>query len=385
MHALLIADADAARRESGLIARLAVALTADGARVTGALPASIAGDASAVDFLALAARVIRYRAEGLPFTIRWRARDLLALAHDDASRGGEPAIDVVHAIGPECWGIALELARAAGALLAIDVFGIHQAAGAARLADRHDAGAILLAADRHVLDAISKHAPEVRVHLAPWGVHVPETLVRPKRSAEAGHARSVVISGPCRSGASVGPLLEGVRLAAEESPETLFFADLPTARASGFYREVQRLALSHRLTVIPDAELHRHVVLHADVFVIPEAPLQHRTLVLDVLASGLPVLTPACEAISYLVRGETCRVVGANTPEAWRQALLESLRDDEHSARLAASARAHIRVHHSAAAHASAVLAAYESALGRETIPLENPTPKRPHSRGAGS
>lgn len=387
MHVVLMADAEASVRETAMISRLAVALAGEGVRVTCAVPASVVARVSGGDgeAFSLAARMVGYRETGLPFTRRWRAAEL-AREMVEGESGVNEAPDVLHVIGSGAWGLARECAAALGACLMIDVFHFEQAREAARVAMVTSSCAVL-AADPAIAEPIKGGLGGEQLVIAPWGVHSPHghegaiaSRVRAPH-AESGRARAtartLVVSGAGRSSHATIAFLEGVRRALVDHPDAMVFADAPTAGASGFYSQAQRLGLTNRVTVIPDADLHRHVVLHADGFVIPEHPEQHRTLVLEVMAAGLPVLVPigprttgAMRGLSYLRAGETCRGIEAQTPDAWASALREVLGDDERLARIGLAGRSHVREHHTAAAHASAVLRAYEAAVGRVAATL---------------
>ncbi len=387
MHVVLMADAETSVRETAMISRLAVALTGEGVRVTCAVPVSVMARVSGGEgeAFSLAARMVAYRDAGLPFTRRWRAAELAREVMDGEGVAGEPP-DVLHVIGFDTWALARECATALGACLMLDVYNFEQAREAARVVMATPTSAVL-AADRAIAESMSGGPGGDRVALAPWGVHAPHesegagasrgraAQERSPRTRAA--ARTLVVSGAGRSSHATGTLLQGVRRALVDHPDAMVFADAPTAGASGFYSQAQRLGLTDRVTVIPDAELHRHVVVHADGFVIPEHPEQHRTLVLEVMAAGLPVLVPmgprstgALRGLSYLRPGETCRGIEAQTPEAWSSAIREVLVDDQRLARIGLAGRAHVRDHHTASAHASAVIRAYEAAVGRVAATL---------------
>ena len=81
----------------------------------------------------------------------------------------------------------------------------------------------------------------------------------------------------------------------------------------------------------------------ADVFVLPSVAEGMSNSLLEAMATALPCVVSGIGGNTDLIAdGQTGRLVGAATPEAWSQTLLELLEDPGGARRLGAAARRRI-------------------------------------------
>jgi hypothetical protein len=391
MRVLILTDADFARREHSLLARLEIGLADEGARVIHALPSSGSDPApsAAADLMAppagdasgsasgqdpfsggsgLYSTLVAYEDVGFAFSVPARARRLiLAIAAALDEPEDDLALDVIHVFGHQAWPLALALARYLDARVVFEVWSASLLHEASRIPPLHPAGRApqlpaLMVPGRALGEAMGKHAPLSAIHVAPWGVPVPEAVRRAREPGDhAAVAASVLASGDDPH--AVIAALDGLRSAAERFPELLVFLDSRAAHRAQIWRRVRKLGLMDRLSVVGDVESRREPILHTDLLIQPEARGHHRSLTLAAMAAGMAVVAHADGMIDSFLDRRTARLVSGTNAGAWSEALHQLLADPAGCHQLGASARQHIHDHHSVSAYVTAVLTAYESLL----------------------
>jgi glycosyltransferase involved in cell wall biosynthesis len=111
----------------------------------------------------------------------------------------------------------------------------------------------------------------------------------------------------------------------------------------------EKIGLLDRTSFVPFQQDAEPLLLHGDLYihVIPASRVQYRSL--EAMGRGLAVVTCANHAADYLIDGQTCRVVGPQTPESWRSALLDLMRNRASAVAIARRGQQHVREHHSMA------------------------------------
>ncbi len=343
-----------ASRERSLLQRLEVGLTAEGMRVVHAIPAG-SRLASEPDVFS---QVLAYDARGLSFTRGIRARRLVEQLRALPRGSDEQAVDVVHAFD-DSWPFAVEVARATGAALAVEFWSqaMTKRASAIRSAAHDVAGLVLLAPDRAIERLLQREVDGVSVRYVPWGVYCPtETppILQPER------APSLVVSATGADAAPLEALIEGLALVMERHADLMVLFDAHAARRANVWPMIRRLGLEDRFTMTPLLEGTRELPLKADLFVLPEAVGEYKSITLDAMAAGMAVVAMDDPSLSCLQGGQTARLVAGPDPVLWSQAILELLDHPDRARELGTSARAYVRAEHRVSVHVANVVDAYE-------------------------
>lgn len=371
----MLADRSFARREHDMLRRVEVGLLDDGARVIRAVPA--AGAPAVADSLI---PVLPYTDEGPRFAARARRRRLVrALEEACALLGGGSDgvhLDVIHAWGDRCWDLAIGLAAETGANLAIELWSASCTRRMRRAERRaaavgNDAGppkGVWLAPNGAVQLAGEDVAGSWPVRAARWGVH---PLPRPRTARGIGTvAVSIVASG--RDPSSLMPVLDACAARAAEGDDAMFFLDDAGVRDHpAVWKHAEQLGLLDRLSVIPDMESRRDLVLQTDVLVIPEARGEVRSIVLDAMAAGLAVVAPMDPMVEATALPGLAVLVEKPTRGGWSHALGSVLPDRSRLADVGATARALIAEHRPVHRHIEAILDAYRS-LAEAPLPFSD-------------
>ncbi len=386
MRTLIITDAVFVSREAGMLGRLEIGLADEGVRLLIAVPVG----ARVPENLGRTTPPIVYERSPLPFGWKLAVRPFLQTLKE-ATGESDPQIDVVHAFGGACWRFATEIARALGAGLALEVWRpglIDRVQTMRRLGHftHHDRGSpspaaapagatdtdpqpamLLLAPDRVVESAIKEADLGVPCRFAPWGVHV---AAEPRKVLKPGTVPGIVMAGGGRDPEHARAALEACARLAEAGSPLLLFIDSQLARRAGLWKRARELKILDRVSLIQDLEGRRDLALRADLLLHPEARGERRTMLLDAMAVGVPVVAASDPAADELIDNRTAKLVREPTVDAWHDAIAHLIDDPGAARELGASARAHVREHHRASTQAAAVIDAYEWLAAPYALPM---------------
>lgn len=341
-----------------MLARLEVGLADEGVRVVHAVPKAIAG----ADPVGLYSRVVGYDDDGFPIPMTVRARRLMEALEEQANDGDEGRIDLVHAMAPRTWALALEVAKRLGAAAALEVWDAGVVGRASDLASS-ESGPSLMVGDDALLRLVGRRAPVTRTHFAPWGVHG-ESITRRALTEDRAIGLTILVEG------ARTPWLEsaltGLAVCCRRDARVMVFLNGERAHAHAAWKIVQKLSLADRVSIIPDAEARREAILGLDGLLIAEPGGKLRSIALDAMACGLPVIAAADPSIGVLIDGVTAALVSHPESQRWESAIASLLAGDERIERLRQSAMAWATEKRTASGHVHAVLRAYEAIVAEQ-------------------
>jgi len=361
MRVLILLDRPIARRERIMLSRLEIGLADEGVRVLHAVPRAILVSESA----GLYSRTVGYDPAGFPIPTRVRARALVSALDAAISEAETGGVDLVHCFAPATWRLGLETARELGAAAAIEVWSLDALAGASETLS-HTVRPSLMIADPALLKAAADRFPVHTVHSTPWGVHG-ELLQRESLSSDRIIGVLMLVSGT--HPAHVSAAIHGFAAAAARDPRLMAFINTERATGHAVWRMLRRLNLADRVSLIPDAEARRETILNLDALIIPEPSGRLRTMPLDAMACGMPVIAAPDPALTIYLDGITARLVERADAAAWEQAFVDLATGREHIAKLTNSAAAWVATNRPASAHVASVLRAYDAILGTRSTP----------------
>ena len=113
------------------------------------------------------------------------------------------------------------------------------------------------------------------------------------------------------------------------------------------WQKAENLGVLDRVSFVPFQQDAEPLLLHGDLYIhiLPSTRVQYRTL--EAMSRGLVVVTCGNHGADYLIDGQTCRIVGPQSPEAWRDVLTEMTRDRAKTAALARRGQQYVRENHS--------------------------------------
>lgn len=365
-----------------MMGRLEVGLADEGVRVVRAQPA----DATPLSRSTLGEQVF-YDASGYisslvglgrlrqgPHSIdaRLESKRLVTQIEELNMTPADRLVDVVHAWGEECWTLALSLATSMGAGCALEVWRSDLAPKLRRyerrfLRTEEALPLVWMCPNELIRMKVERASAKAPSRLAPWGVFTPA-----EPQAWRSHQSDVVSIAVLSTGEDQEALttaLEGLSRAAPDPDHAIILLDSGAVRRGHrSWKTAEQLGLLDRLTLIPDMEARRELILRADVLVQPEPNLGVRSIILDAMAAGMTIISRRDEELEELVDDETAMLVRTPTAEAWESAIGAVLQDRDRALRLSESARAYIRAHRSASGQVSATLEAYSWLLGSDAL-----------------
>ena len=277
--------------------------------------------------------------------------------------------DVVHAMDGRMWPVAVAWGRRLGVPVVLSSWSVLDLPVARRLRRRLDPASCAFAAATAPLKRMlgQQVDPAFKVELTPSGVHVP---AEPARDAEDREARSVVVTGNGRLDDYVAALFAGLRGLIDRYPDTQVFVDTMGADQRALWKHAEALGLLPNLSFVPRRIGHREMLLRADLFLQPQPLGRARSLLLQAMAHGRPVLAEYDDALDFLIDGQTAAVVEAPDPEAWGGVLIEWARSGRRRAELGESARRWVAQHRVASSFVGNVHQLYRVVSG-ESLPFD--------------
>lgn len=364
MRVVIMADRRFAARESSMLARLEVGLADEGVRVIHALPSGVPLDAESA-FV----RSLHFDQAGLPLSLGWRASSACRSIVKVCEEIGGGAPEVVHVFGGSVWDFGYAIADRLGAALVVDAWRSGLARMVPRLVsrplERH--APIVLSPDRRLADYLQREAPAANIRCAPWGVYVPD---QPREVLRKGRAWSIMLAGAGLDRAAYAATFEALADSVRARPDILLFADAVSARRAELWQLAAKLGVRSQLSLVDEMDANRELVLQGDVLVLPEARGEQRTLVLEAMGQGMPVIAAEDPLNGCLRQNETARLVPSGDRRAWREAVEHVLGNPDYVRELAESARSYLREEHRSTRQVGCVIDAYETAVGKEPIPF---------------
>jgi glycosyltransferase involved in cell wall biosynthesis len=318
--------------EAAFVRHLIMALRADGQRVTFIAPHGL----SLADLPTLGARVLTYRWnrwEKLPVLQKLRL-NAVARALNDAP----PDLLVA-------WGSADPAALAVASSIVPALPMVLWCWDAAELF----APLARLPAVRHIIassQAIRERAPDsfpLPVTVVHPGVYCEDT---PACFDVEGQVPCLVSLDPLASRANYEALIQACKHMADAGRDFLLFAYDQGPAEYPIWRYAEKLGLLDRMSFVPFQQNAEPLLLHGDLYIhiLPSTRVQYRSL--EAMGRGLAVVTCSNHGADYLIDGQTCRIVGPQTPEAWRTALTELIEDRPKAIALARRGQQFVRERH---------------------------------------
>ncbi|MEM9084066.1 MAG: glycosyltransferase, partial [Planctomycetota bacterium] len=156
-------------------------------------------------------------------------------------------------------------------------------------------------------------------------------------------------------------LLEALALlVAEERSLMAFVSEAAFRSERRSWKTVVRLDLASRICITPDVESRRDLVLSADMAILPDHSGRHRSIALDAMAAGIPLVASPDPAVGWL-NPSTCKLIAQASVQGWADAIRELIRSEREAEMLGLSARDHIRAYHLSSTHLHSLIAHYRA------------------------
>ena len=350
MHVALIADAGWLDDELPLFRYLVVGLIDEGERVVQVIPEQL-DETDAVSF----GQQVRWRDS----RVNWlRAHRLARLGR----RLDELDVDLVHAMDSRVWAGTVKIAAPLGIPDVLNLNDHRDLASLPRFAVRSGPVACsFVAGSAPLAEAMRDHLPEdVRSTLIAPGVHPGDE----PRGGRDELPLCAVITGSGTFDDDYEMLFIALRAVVERYPQALFFLDGASDDTHPIWQATRRFGLLANVSQVPHRLGHRELLLRADVLIQPQALGRVRSLTLQAMARGMPVIGRADAWLDYLVDDVTALLVRDANADAWMDVLTRVIEQRQDAAALGRRARAWVMENRPASNQVASILSLYRELVG---------------------
>lgn len=300
---------------------------------------------------------------------RWLRRRRLGRVVDPLRDLG---VDVVHALDGRLWEGALRLARqlwtpvVLGTCSALDVAQVQRLRRLDELVK-----VVFVATTRPLAVAIRERLPaDAQVEIVPQGVHVPAKSA----AIHGGAALCAAVTGNGTYDAQYDALMVAMQSIVAKYPQAQFFFDGQGSDQHLLWQAAKRYGLLSHMSLVPRRLGHRELLLRADVLIHPQSLGRSRTLTLQAMAHGVPVMAMKDPWLDYLIHDQTAWVVDQADPDVWAQMIDRFVETPSLGRDLAVQARRWVRRRHRAAGQVGHTLGLYRQITG-ESIKFPSGSP----------
>lgn len=358
MHIALIADTAWLDEDLAYFRQLVVGLIDEQAQVTQVIPDRVPlGEAGAFG------ERVDWTDHAWPIIRRVRLRRLLP-------RLDELGVNLIHALNHRVWDGGLDLAERLNIPILLGATCRLDAAAAPRTAKRQTATQTSFAATTTpIADSLRKSVgPDTPVEVCRQGVHVPSE----PEPFNADGVLCAVVTGDGEHDAQYEAVLTAIAHIVTKHPQSQFFFDGQTSDQRQLWQAARRHNLLAHISLIPRRLGHHEMLLRADLLIQPQTLGRSRSLTLQAMAVGVPVLALNDPWLDYLIDGRTAWVVPEPDPDLWASLILRAVDEPENSLKLIASAREYVRENHLASNQLEHTIEVYR-ALAAESIRFPQP------------
>lgn len=309
--------------------------------------------------------------DGIPFGDRlswedsawsWlRRRRIAAMA--DALEKLEP--DVIHALHHQLWEGGIELAEDVEAAIVLQVSGEEEVHRAVRLLPKLDAARVAFAATTEPLArALSDRLPDAfMVRTIRPGVRIPPVEADDKPTAEE-PPLCALICGQTRHDAFYESLFKAIQKIIVDHPEVQFFLDAPAEADNALWQAARKLNILSNVSMVPHRLGHRELELGADVIIHPQPLRRSRSLTLQAMALGLPIIAHSDPWLDYLIDDQTAWLTDKADATRWEEMLRHLIVAPDSGEALGSRAREWVRQHHLASQQVGDTIDLYRKLTG---------------------
>ena len=214
----------------------------------------------------------------------------------------------------------------------------------------------------HTAQALRAAGARQRCRVAPWGARA---LATPAAFSDPIRPVSATVLAAGHDPGAVSDALEGLALASRKHEDLMVFLDAgAVSHSHAVWSRLRALGALERVSLLPQLEARRDPALAADLFIRPESPGEHRSVLLDALAAGMCVVTTEDPVVEALQHDQTCLTCTDPSALGWESAVLQALDEPQRARSLGARAQQWIAHHQPVSGQASALIDAYEDLTG---------------------
>ncbi len=336
MHVAIIIDQERLSQEQSMLNRLCIGLITEGTPVTRIVPDCALPDSAdkAEKRMALAKRI-----ETPMRVLLWMRR---ARIDRIAEKVEKSPPDVLYAVGEQAWPLGMELGIALQRPVLIDVCSPRQAQ-VAPLVKRESAIAGYVACSAAIAGMLKQRVDASLVSVAPFGVAIP---TEPREALPKDEVPAMAVIGGARDVRAYEQMFEGMSQLVREGAGFHVFLELRGPLEHDVWRRAEKLDVLPFISAIGEASLYRSLLTRCHLLLMPERYGELRSLMLEAMALGIPIIARKDPAVDVLIEGATAMLIEQGTAAEWLDRLRGALREPEKANGVGESARRQVEAHH---------------------------------------
>jgi len=187
--------------------------------------------------------------------------------------------------------------------------------------------------------------------------------------ANPGHRLSCVVVGDGRADAAYQVLLEALAQVRGRLGHGMYFLFSVEGEQHALWRMAEKLGLLDQISLVGQGPGGRELLLQADVLLQPQALGAVRTVLLQAMAAGRPVVAALDPMVDCLRHNQTAYLMDAPTVEQWADCLLGLVAEPGPFLELGRSAADYVHRHHTVSGFVTSIADLYRR-LAPESIPF---------------
>ncbi len=360
MHVVMFIDEERFKREARMLNGLARGLSDLGARVTRVLPTPVAASLEdrPDDAVIPGVEDYAYPPRVMPWQRRIQIRRWPEVLLD---------ADVALGIGTSAWRWAVDFARVAEAAAVLDIWCAEQVRRATR--PKKDSPVCgYLAATRPLADALASQVGSELVSHVPWGLPARGTSRRssPVQCDEI----SIAMIDAGLDIESYQAVLGAVRRLLSEGVSLQLVVELRGPQGHSLWQYARQLDLLDHIACVSDAADCRPLIVECNLLLIPDRFGQMRSIILEAMAHGLPIVAAADPMIEVLAHDKSALLVAREEPDAWYGSIRKLLMDKDLYTRIGQYGRELVTQSATRERHVENLLRTLETAVSGSSIPF---------------
>jgi glycosyltransferase involved in cell wall biosynthesis len=211
--------------------------------------------------------------------------------------------------------------------------------------------------------------PGTTVVRIPPGVYRADESVEPPLRSPT-ESLNIVVMGDGRLDRYYEALMEGMVRTRAKLPHAMYFFYSVDADQHAIWQHARRLDLLNQITLVPVDPATRDLMIRADVMIQPQPLGRARTLILEAMAAGRPIIATEDPVLDYLRANETAALMPHAVPDAWATLLAQLVIEPARFIALGESARQYVNTHHTASQFIARTMELYQQVVTPTALPF---------------
>lgn len=349
MHVALLVNGAFLHEERATLEHLVVGLMDEGVGVVQVLP-----DGRSEDDICRFGDVVTWR--DTSWGLMWRLR-----ISELANELGKLNVNVVHALDNRLWQPAIALATRMDIPAVLSAWsyadtrrcdGMRRAVRAGRAGFVAPNGPLATAIiERLNLDAV--------VEVIPPGVHLADV-----EAAEPDEQPSALVTASGTMDENYDALFRAIKAVIADHPTAHFFLDGRDNDQHSLWQPIKQYDLNANTSMVPKRLPHHDLLRSAEALIEPQAQGRYRTLSLEAMAHGLPVLAREDPWIDHFMEDQNAWVVDGPDAQRWEKLIRRVIEKPDRAQELGKRARQWIANNRLAAGYVVQTLELYRRVTG---------------------